>query len=357
MLNIITEIANRIENRWRDIDYSCYGFADIAKDEMLRADLVNAFEFKLLNQFINRSEIKAIQIASEFSELHMKLFDNGKFYIEVLNWWDKDTSIHDHGFSGVLLQLEGSALNALYTFEEDATVSHSLRLGSIKLKDIQISNKGDYRVIPCGRDECHAVLHLEQPTISLIIRTHPVVELSPQLNYFPPHLLVDHSAIDIAFGKRIKYFKLLGMMQGSSFRDELLLTMNSSSHTENFWLLMKLSGLIFSPGNIAIVRDFIETANSSSDKVVREKLIQSTYARKCSQFIIDQVKPRFSDRPTRLLLAGLAASYSAADYNLAFDKIGMSVTEKSISSIVKTLPKAMASEFLMSLNALSENKV
>jgi len=355
MLKEIEALASKIEARWRRDDYSCYSFADIAKSEMDLADITSIFSFTKLNSLLNLNALNKIQIASEFSELHMKLFDNGKFYIELLNWWDKDTSIHDHGFSGVLLQLQGSALNTIYSFNEEAEVSHNLSMGNIKLTEAYISKAGDCRIIPFGRTEKHAVLHLEQPTISLIVRTHPITELSPQLNYFPPFLRVNHSATDISFNKKIKYFKLLAMMDANTCRSQFLQELKDSSSTEQFWLMMKMSEFLYHPDNIGLLQNYVDTSVTDNEKTLKIKLISSVTLRRSSQFIIDKIKPLYTNFNDRLFLSCLASSYSSEDRAVIFTTMGITDVDKRVSRLLEEISVPLKPKMIHVLKTLGLN--
>lgn len=349
MLNSIKILAQHIDARWREDDYSCYTFADIAKEELDKIDLTSLFSFTGLIDILDNSAMSKIQIASEFSELHLKLFDNSRFYIEVLNWWDNDTSIHDHGFAGVLLQLEGRSLNAIYSFDETDEVSHNLSLGDIKLSESYISKKGDCRVIPYGRKEKHAVLHLEKPTTSLIVRTHPVMELSPQLNYFPPGLRVNHSATDILFNKKIKYFRLLNMINATECRAQILHELKQLSLTEQFWFILKLSKIIYHPANIDLLNEYVNTATSEEEKERKIKVVSAVTLRKTSQFFIDEIKPLFNDNEQRLLLSCLAASYNQEDRTKIFHKMEIVNFESILKDIIDKLPSHLRPSMIHAL--------
>lgn len=336
MLKVINSLAKRIETKWREVDNNCYKFADIVLKELDEKELIDNFNFYDINNLLDEHEVKNVQIASEFSELHLKLFDNGKFYIEILNWIDNDTSIHDHGFAGVLVQLQGTGINAMYSFEEEEKVSHNLKLGSVKLDKVEISSKGCVRVIPCGREEKHAVFHIEQPTISLIIRTHPITELSPQLNYFPPYVLIDHSATSLIFNKRLKYFRILSRLNKQLFQDQLQSTINSMSYTESYWMLLKLSKLLFDKDHIKIVKQFVNSAKGSKVRRIREKLVTSVYARRMSMTLIDEIKPLLNEREERLLITAIAASYSKDDFGIMSRDLNIGHNKDEVYAILKS---------------------
>jgi hypothetical protein len=316
MIPYIQEVARRIDARWNAVNNCGHAFPDIVLEEIDADRIVESFDFKQIGALLDQNQLRPIQIVSEFSDLHLKLFDNGKFYVEILNWWDDDTAIHDHGFSGVLIQLCGSALNSLYQFTPGPTpTGQTLTFGEVKLKDAFVSEKGDVHRIPPGRDEIHAVLHLEKPTCSLIIRTHPITEFSPQLNYFPPFLCANHSATDLIFNKRIKFLKLLDAISKDEFDSQLLELLRTASLAETFWYLLKLNKQIFRSDRASLLRR-IYNESPSERKPYVEKIIASVIGRRASQYKIDNLKPHETDKAKRLQLAIEASCYSNDDRQL-----------------------------------------
>ncbi|MGM3227142.1 hypothetical protein [Dickeya zeae] len=325
MNKLIFEMAKRIENRWVMSDNDYRIFPDIAKEEMSRYELHKEFDYKDIITFLNDSYVQNVQISSDFSDLHVKLFDNGKFYVEVLTWFDKDTAIHDHGFTGVLQQLKGVSLNAAYGFNERKIVSQNLALGNSWLCDAEILNPGDFHSIYPGREEKHAVFHIEKPTISIIVRTHPITELPAQLNYFPPFIRVNHSEAGLVFKKMINFFLNLNRYDEKSFSSTLLNSMGAWSYTENFWAIVKLSRLIFTPNNIDVISAYLNSSKNDIDHEIRKEIIASATFRSYSQFITNTVKPKFNDYSVRLALSALAACYTEEDLTLMEGKVGINI--------------------------------
>jgi hypothetical protein len=298
MLSLIRHMTTAIDRRWRSEDFSCYKFSEIALDEMKKTDLLATFRFSELEKLLTDPGVRSAQIASEFSDLHFKLFDNGRFYVEILNWWDRDTAIHDHGFSGVLLQLQGRALNVEYSFIPIETVSQNLRRGKLSLDNAFISKQGDMHLIPIGETQKHAVIHIDQPTISLIVRTHPVDEVSPQLNYFAPSLMANHAAADLIVGKRAKYFRLLCKMDPSLFREQLKSSLRDAAPSEALWLILKLHDLILNTQNVEVIKEW--RAGSRVD--LAADLLMAVRLRRASQYLLEQIKPQIKNADHRLTL-------------------------------------------------------
>jgi hypothetical protein len=350
MLSLIRDMASAIDRRWRKEDFSCYKFSDIAYEEMKQVDLLSVFEFSNLENLLADPAVRNVQIASEFSDLHLKLFDNGRFYVEILNWWDRDTAIHDHGFAGVLLQLQGRALNVEYSFIPIEKVSQNLCRGKVTLDRAFLSERGDMHSIPVGETQKHAVVHVDQPTISLIVRTHPVDEISPQLNYFAPSLMANHAAADLIVNKRAKYFRLLSEMDPDLFQEQLKTSLKEASPSEAFWLILKLHDLVLSPQNIEVIKNW----KASLRNDLADDLLTAVSLRRASQYLLERVKPQVKNTDHRLTLALLATTYNRRERDLLLEEFTISDLPKRLDEISKLVSPAHAKGLAVSLKTLHE---
>ena len=165
---------------------------------------------------------------------------------------------------------------------------------------------------------------------------------------------MDHSAIDNVFNKEIKFFQLLFLQNQELAKSKILEAMGAASMTQCFWYLMKLSNIILSPSHIDMLSIFINQSNTDSERKLKEKLITSTVARKSSQYIIDEVKPLFQDRSTRLFLAGLAASYNIQEKQKIFSILNIDYDLSRITSIKNQLPEGVKNKFLTAVDILSK---
>src|SRR5690348_9352630 len=100
-----------ISDEWRKHDNDCAAFPDIVCSKTKGLDLSYFGELSNLVETLEDPHVAVLQTPSTFSDLYVQLFNNGRFHVEVLNWWRSDINIHDHDFSGVQFQLKGLSLN------------------------------------------------------------------------------------------------------------------------------------------------------------------------------------------------------------------------------------------------------
>jgi hypothetical protein len=125
---------------------------------------------------------------AKFGEPPITVLFTPRFYIEVLYWLDGTTQIHQHSFSGAFYVLDGSSIHSCYEFTPEDRVNSNLQLGQLRLKELEILHRGQLRTIRPRSKLIHALFHLEQPSVSIVIRTPGEQENLPQLSYDRPHL-------------------------------------------------------------------------------------------------------------------------------------------------------------------------
>ena len=94
---------------------------------------------------------------------------------------DATASIHQHAFSGAFRVVTGSSLHSEYEFVEQARVSQLLLLGEVRTQRLEALTRGDVRRITSGRAGLvHSLFHLDQPSVTLVIRTYGEPWAQPQ---------------------------------------------------------------------------------------------------------------------------------------------------------------------------------
>ena len=107
-----------------------------------------------------------------FGEPSITLFFGEQIVMDVLIWTSSDTNIHSHGFTGAFKVMRGDTIQALYKLENEIKPPYpSVLDNKINLAGLKNIKKGDIQQIPSGIAFIHKSLHLETPTINLIIRT------------------------------------------------------------------------------------------------------------------------------------------------------------------------------------------
>ncbi|MFT5548102.1 MAG: hypothetical protein ACI9CO_000014 [Candidatus Azotimanducaceae bacterium] len=351
--NVLNDIALEIERRWKCFDYCYRIFPETVLGVTGEYGHFESLDiFDLLDHFSNYSK-RSIQTISSFSDLQFKLYDNGIFFVELLIWTGSDTSIHDHGFTGVLYQLSGESIVSTYSFMEQNKVSQNITLGKLKLKDASYSSSGSYRVIPPGREEVHMVTHIDSPTISLIIRTHDIPELSPQLNYFPRNLMLSHSELDVLYRKKIRLVNILFEVDSGKARLALKDLTTGISTSELFWLLVKLSSFFFDPNNLELLKDIVCSSSEESERLTRESIVSTVAFMRSSSYLLNVVKPNITDNEDRKVISAIASSFSMNEKKLIFQKLGIGHSKDFDERIFKKLTEYEKTKYCASVMMLS----
>ncbi len=186
-----TELGRTVLARWKEVNFSLALFPDIARavlDE--RPPAGNVDVSALIRDFLLDDE-QPFQTQSGFGEPELVVYDDPRFYIQILFWMDGTTDIHQHKFSGAFHVLAGSSIHSRFEFENAEPVSAHLWVGRLRMKDTQLLEAGSTVPIVSGSGHIHSLFHLDTPSISVVVRTHSDPGTGPQFTYLPPHLAVD----------------------------------------------------------------------------------------------------------------------------------------------------------------------
>src|SRR6185295_4583768 len=139
-----------------------------------------------------------------------------RFFIELLFWHTGATGIHQHAFSGAFRVLAGSSLHTIYDFTPSLVLDRSLELGDLAVRTIEVLGTGAVRAIHAGRALIHSAFHLDNPSVTLIVRTH--ADDSAELEYKPPGLALDPAARAPRTTKLLHLMGLLARQPGDGYR-------------------------------------------------------------------------------------------------------------------------------------------
>jgi len=157
------------------------------------------------------------QRPSSFGQPPLLLYHGNRFYIEMLCWMDGTTSIHSHGFSGAFHVLHGSSIHGQYQFHEKKRVNDSLLLGDVEFMGIELLAVGDTRPIRAGSGFIHSLFHLDQPSVTIVVRTILNPASLPQYDYFKPHVAENLLCMDEEIAKQRKLLHTLGLADPIAF--------------------------------------------------------------------------------------------------------------------------------------------
>jgi hypothetical protein len=121
---------------------------------------------------------------SLFGDLPITLYTstNTTFYLDLYIWHHAHTSIHQHNFEGAFRLLTGRSLEGIYSFKADRAVGSSY-WGRLEPQELRSLRPGSVSKIPPHQALIHNVLHIANPTLSLVLRTLTTTDSSTQYNY------------------------------------------------------------------------------------------------------------------------------------------------------------------------------
>ncbi len=339
----LLEATRAIEADWRAEGNVCEAFPEIVWQRTAGLDLTPFGDIANVPELLETAAISSLQLPSTFSDLYFKLYDNGKFWIEVLNWWGSDINVHDHNFSGVQFQLKGRSLNVIYRFESEISTP-GLSVGELFVASAEMWNEGDRSIVRPGSVQPHNVSHLDVPTVSLLIRTHPQAVYGGQRNYLAPDLAGDYGVADIIFRKKIGALRLLARGKPADFHRAMRRVLAGQNHTENLFTLLKVMDLIFDQDHIELVHEYAARGE------LETMLVRAVAYHRAQEFLTNTVKyvARLTETE-KVTVAALAAAHSQSSLDeivrqLAGKGMSLAMTEV-LPSIHSKLPADVEPQF------------
>ncbi len=252
----IQDLMATIEAKWQTANFDAEAFPEIVWEKTTNFDLSPLGEVSNQMRLLELAGVRQQQHRSTFSDLHFQIFHNGRFMIEILNWWGQHVNVHDHDFSAVQFQLKGDALNVEYEFTSEETHG-ALHFGRLLPKHAEVWEEGGRSIVRPGRVAPHGVFHIGEPTTSLLIRTTPTPRYGAQLNYFPGLAAHYYVSNDI-HRKKLTGLGLLARSSRAKFSETLNRFLASQSLSENFFMLIKLAPFLFTAENSDLICNYAE---------------------------------------------------------------------------------------------------
>jgi hypothetical protein len=214
-MEIINELGNHVEKIWREKNYNEELFPAIAAEALREFDVPNKLSvWEIAEWTLNQIELpKQQDLPARFSDLPITIARFPRFHIDVYYWYDGVTAIHQHSFCGAFQVFEGSSLHSNYEFEVEEKLNFFSEIGKIKLNQVQLLKKGDVREIADGKRFIHSLFHLDQPSVTLIVRTVRTPLSYPQFSYRKPDLAIDPYFEDPNVVKKVQVAVMLIRMQ------------------------------------------------------------------------------------------------------------------------------------------------
>ncbi len=162
-----------------------------------------------------------MDIAARFGNPPVTVFRGQGFHIDVYYWLEGDTDIHQHAFCGAFTVLQGTSLQGVYAFEKGRVLHPRLIQGQLALESLRLLTPGDIQPLAAGADFLHSVLHLDYPTVTLLIRAD-VPASGPQHSYAMPGLSYLHLGFcEQPLRRRVQLLRMMDRVDPPRMRAQL----------------------------------------------------------------------------------------------------------------------------------------
>ena len=212
-----TALGNSVLEQWKRQNFSLSVFPKIARAALDGRPPATEVDLPALMRDFLLNDEQALQTDSEFGEPELVVFSHPRFYIQVLFWLDGTTAIHQHEFSGAFHVMHGSSIHAHYEFNDAKAVTPYLRVGNVRMKKIELLQRGETVPIVSGPRAIHSLFHLDSPSVTVVVRTQHDPGTGPQFNYLPPHIAVDPHFSDKLTMRRKQLLDLLDQAGDPSY--------------------------------------------------------------------------------------------------------------------------------------------
>lgn len=133
---------------------------------------------------------RQVNYHSGFGHPPLVVYEEPRFYAELLVWFPSRTSTHGHGFLGAFVVVAGYSIEAQYEFREGETAYEGIKSGLLEPRSIEFIQPGKVNRILGGDGFIHTVGHMGNPSLTLVIRTESA-GATRQYSYFPNGVGID----------------------------------------------------------------------------------------------------------------------------------------------------------------------
>ncbi len=192
-LSSVAAVRDRVEKEFlaSNHDHAC--FAGIAERALREAELHRRYHFdfdELTRWMLEPDHVLPTDGHRRFSDLPVTVARGTGFSVDILVWAVGTPAIHQHSFSGAFTVLQGSSIHAQFALETLDRVGEGMRVVRCTLAGVELLTPGEVRGISAAAGLTHSTFHLDEPTISLVVRTDHEPWTAPQFMVLPPHYAV-----------------------------------------------------------------------------------------------------------------------------------------------------------------------
>lgn len=227
MTSPFASLAARIAGAWSRVGHAPPALAPIAAEALAGLEAGVPTGFDAITEWLFAAPALPPQrsLDQSFGQPPVTVYLDDRFFIELLFWHTGTTGIHQHAFTGAFRVLAGSSLHAIYDFVPSSVlgdvddVDPRLELGALALRRAEVLDTGAVVAIHPGRELIHSAFHLDNPSVTLVVRSH--ADGTRELEYKPPHLALDPAARDAHATKLVQLMDLMARRPGPQYRQRV----------------------------------------------------------------------------------------------------------------------------------------
>lgn len=126
-------------------------FCQVASKQLKTLDISSFEGMRTIQQCLPLTKVvPQYYSVTGFGKCNLTLVNNGKFFILVMFMDDISTEIHDHGFEGAFIPLQGNPVQLLYQFRPQQKKSDYLETGELTCQSYSILSPGEVVTINQG---------------------------------------------------------------------------------------------------------------------------------------------------------------------------------------------------------------
>lgn len=190
------------------------------------------FEEETAKWLLEQTHIpEQLNVYNSFGEPSLTVFNNGKFAVDIYFWRKNDTLIHSHAFRGAFKVLYGCSLHEEFAVEKKKHIQDDFFESTLETKTLEIFKEGSAQLILPGEELVHRVVHLENPTVTLCLRSVNDTSLQ-QWHHLPTGLSFLKHNLDPHTIKKLLYFQFLSQSNFSKAQNFLKQTLSTETLSE-----------------------------------------------------------------------------------------------------------------------------
>ena len=219
MQALFEALGRTVLERWKRENFSLATFPEIAGSALDERPPAEHVDLPALMRDFLLSDEQPAQSDTDFGEPEIVAYHHPRFYIQLLFWMDGTTAIHQHEFSGAFHVMHGSSIHAHYEFDKPQAVTPFLRVGNLRMTNIELLESGRTVPIVSGQQTIHSLFHLDSPSVTVVVRTQHDPGTGPQWSYMPPHIAFDPQFSDHLTARRKQLLDVLSQAGDAAYAD------------------------------------------------------------------------------------------------------------------------------------------